>query len=46
MTEFAAQKGVPFLGVPHLGSNVKDEVAVGVDSHNVASSRGVNNDFL
>lgn len=29
-----------------MGSNENDGASVGVDSHNVASSRGVNNDFI
>jgi hypothetical protein len=37
MKEFAAKEGKEFLG---------DDVGVGIDSHNVAASRGVNNDFI
>jgi hypothetical protein len=41
MKEFAAKQGVNFLG-----STVKDDVSIGIDSDKVSSSRGVNNDFI
>jgi len=44
-SQFATEKGVEFLRSPSA-SSVKDDAEVGVDTENVASSRGVNNDFI
>jgi len=44
-SQFATEKSVEFLRSPPA-SSVKDDAEVGVDTENVASSRGVNNDFI
>jgi len=46
MQEFHTQAKKKQASTFLKGSNVKDDLGVGVDSHNIVNSIGVNNNFI